>query len=168
LRNATRAIVPVIPFGNPTRCAGKQGRVSERFDLCGKGFGPPEARPCPGSCQPLFCVLGPAARNARHRGTCCLIRECSRAGRALPHQNAPVATSECQSDSDMSREGFMSMAVTSSETASKPFAGRGRRGQGPKPASPVREAQPLRPSQSLSIIRLPSAGQSVEDQCPFH
>ena len=68
----------------------------------------------------------------------------------------------------MSREGFMAMAVTSSETASKPFAGRGRRGQGPKPASPVREAQPLRPAQSLSIIRLPSAGQSVEDQCPFH
>jgi hypothetical protein len=90
--------------------------------------------------------------------SCCLIQECSRAGRALPHQNAPVAASECQSDSDMS-------PVISTETASKPFAGRGRRGQGPKPAPPVREAQPLRPARSLSIIRLPSAGDLESITC---
>src|SRR4029077_3759707 len=57
-------------------------------------------------------------------------------------------------------------AVISNETASKPFAGRGRRGQGPEPAPPVREAQPLRPAQSLSIIGMPSGSRSGDDRTP--
>ena len=41
---------------------------------------------------------GHVQRQSRWMGAYCLIQECSRAGRALPHQNAPGATSVCQSN----------------------------------------------------------------------
>jgi transposase len=47
----------------------------------------------------LTAVRAALTRVARQSGwwPYCLIQECSRAGRALPHQNAPGATSACQS-----------------------------------------------------------------------
>ena len=50
----------------------------------------------------------------------CLIQECSRAGRALPHQNAPGATSVCQSITQVRGVTQASFPVRSASLLSRP------------------------------------------------
>jgi hypothetical protein len=48
--------------------------------------------------------LSDVARQSRWRRPYCLIQKYSRTVRALPHQNAPVAASHCQSAPDRSSD----------------------------------------------------------------
>ena len=99
----------------------------------------------------------------------------------LPHSGMlpsepGTASAECSGDGGRKSIGFQyefvhsrsrddAIAVISRETASKRFAGRRRWGQGPKPASPVREAQSLRPAPPPRIISsCRVSGRCVHDQ----
>ena len=128
--------------------------------------------------------VGPhgAARQSRWMSYC-LIQECSRAGRALPHQNAPGATSACQSITRVPRlsrrdPNRLSCSIGEPAFPSRPGAARAAARNGgdweershPEPRAARSFARAWRGWRAPDLPRSEHRGTlpPVEDQAPTH